>query len=350
MDRITINGSTSYDVVIEQNILNNVGTLLNSELGGNKALIVTDSNVAALYLDKVSNSLRAAGYAIESQVFTPGEETKNIDNYVSLLNFLSENEFVSVDLIIALGGGSVGDLAGFVASTYKRGTKFVQIPTTLLACVDSSVGGKSAINLPTGKNQVGTIKNPSIVICDPELIHTLSKDALLDGYAEIIKYGILDGYEIIDLLRESKLSNDYTSVISKAINIKKFYIEKDEFDANSRQFLNLGHLIGHAIEAASDYEISHGKAVAIGLVFESKCCTAPGLCENDTATEIMSLVNEFGFKSNRTFTLDELFPYILRDKRIRDDQIDIIVSYSVGNCELHKLPASELFDYLKAGL
>lgn len=160
----------------------------------------------------------------------------------------------------------------------------------------------------------------------------------------------MQGYEIIDLLRKAKSSHDYTAVISKAINIKKLYIEEDELDACSRQFLNLGHLVGHAIEAASGYSISHGKAVAMGLVVESKCCTLPGLCENDTALEIKTLVKEFGFTSSCKYSLNELLPYILRDKRIHNNELNIIVSFSVGNCELHKMPISELFDFLSRGL
>lgn len=350
MDKITINGSTSYNVLIERNILDNVGNILREELGGNKALVVTDTHVAALYLGEVSDSLGEAGYNVTSLKLSPGEETKNIDNYVLLLNTLSENEFSTSDLIIALGGGTIGDLAGFVASTYKRGMKFVQLPTTLLACVDSSIGGKSAINLVAGKNQVGTIRNPSIVFCDPNVVSSLSKDALLEGYAEIIKYGILNGSEIIDLLRIAAISKDYSEVIAKAISIKKSYVEEDECDSNSRQFLNLGHLVGHAIEAASNYSISHGKAVALGLIIESKCCSLSGLCEMSSYLKISSIVREFGFDDANHYGLHELLPYMLRDKRIRDGKIDIVVPASIGNCILRKLPVSDIEDFLRLGL
>ena len=346
MDRITINGSTSYDVIIEQNILSDVGSILCDELSGNKAIVISDSNVAALYLGIVSDSLREAGYEVSSLTLTPGEETKNIDNYVMILNLLADHRFAKSDLIIALGGGSIGDLAGFVAATYKRGTKFVQIPTTLLAAVDSSIGGKSAVNLPAGKNQVGTIKNPSIVICDPEVIHTLSHDALLDGYAEIIKYGILDGIDIIELLRDATSTDDYSKVIAKAIYVKRSYVEKDENDADSRQFLNLGHLIGHAIEAASDYSISHGKAVATGLALESKCCALFDLCDMNVHLEIVKIIQDFGFDTSINYAADDLLPYLLHDKRIREDKIRIVVPISFGNCEFHELQASDLSKYI----
>lgn len=350
MDKITINGSTSYNVLIERNILDNVGNILREELGGNKALVVTDKHVAALYLGEVSDSLREASYDVTSLTLSPGEETKNIDNYVLLLNTLSENEFSTSDLIIALGGGTIGDLVGFAASTYKRGMKCVQIPTTLLSCVDSSIGGKSAINLVAGKNQVGTIRNPSIVFCDPNVISSLSKESLLEGYAEIVKYGILDGLEIVNLLREAIELKDYSMVIAKAISIKKSYVEEDECDSNSRQFLNLGHLVGHAIEAASGYSLSHGKAVALGLVIESKCCALSGLCEMSSYLEISSIVHEFGFDDINQYGPKELLTYIHRDKRIRDDKIDIIVPSKIGNCILRKFPSSELEDFLRLGL
>ena len=350
MDRININGSTSYDVIIEHNILDKCGDLLREELAGSKSLIVTDSNVAVLYLGKVSDSLRQAGYETSSIVLSAGEETKNVDNYTFLLNVLSEREFSSTDLIIALGGGVIGDLVGFVAATFKRGTKFVQIPTTLLAAVDSSIGGKTAINLINGKNQVGIIRNPSIVICDPSVIATLSDSALHEAYAEIIKYGVLSGSEIINSLRRSISDGDYSDVIFRSVSIKKDIVEMDESDQDLRQYLNLGHLIGHAIEASSDYTIPHGYAIAEGLFYESKCCALAGYCKMNSHLAISDILREFGFDNFKRYSYDDLAPFLVQDKRIRDNSISIIVPESIGSCRMQSIDFSNLEAFIRLGL
>lgn len=342
MDIITINGSTSYDVYVEHGILGRMGELLRDNLGGEKALIVSDSNVAALYLGMVSDSLKEAGYDISTIVLASGEQTKSIDNYSFLLNLLSERDFHKTDLLVALGGGVIGDLVGFVSSTFKRGMRCVQVPTSLLAAVDSSVGGKTAINLPTAKNQVGTICNPAVVICDPDTINSLPHEELLNGYAEIIKYGVLSGIEIIDSLRLAIDSQDYQDVIVKSVTIKRDVVEMDEGDNDFRQFLNLGHLIGHAIEAYTDYEISHGAAVATGLAMETRCCALAGYTEMSTYLAISALLQEFGFDISDRYSSSELMPFIHRDKRIRDGIIQLIVPESIGSCVMRELPASEL--------
>lgn len=350
MDRITVNGSTSYDVIVEHGILDRVGEILRDEFEGEKALIITDSNVAALYLGNVSDSLREAGYETSSIVLSPGEQTKNIDNYFFLLNTLSEREFVKTDIIIALGGGMVGDLAGFVASTYKRGMRIAMLPTSLIAAVDSSVGGKTAVNLPSAKNQVGIIRNPSIVLCDPDVILSLSDDELHNGYAEIIKYGILNGPDIIESLRQARESSDYLDVIVKSVSIKRNVVEMDESDMDFRQFLNLGHMIGHAIEADSDYIIPHGAAVATGLALEAKCCALAGFTEMSTYLDISALLEEFDFVISEKYSSADLLPYILRDKRIRDGEIQILVPNKIGECVMRSLPANRIEDFIKLGL
>ena len=224
MDRIKVNGSTSYDVVIERGILGRTGDLLLDEIGGDKALIVSDTNVGSLYMNTVADSLRDAGYEVNTIALAPGEQSKSLENYEFLLGYLADHEYAGTDIAVALGGGMIGDLVGFTASTYKRGMKCVQIPTSLLAAVDSSVGGKTAVNLPSGKNQVGTIRNPAIVICDPEVLSTLSDEALHEGYAEIIKYGILRGCDIIDALRAAVSGPspaDFSEVIRLSVTVNE---------------------------------------------------------------------------------------------------------------------------------
>lgn len=350
MDNITINGSTSYDVYVEHGIIGRMGELLRDEFSGEKALVVSDSNVAALYLSNVSESLREAGYETSTIVLAAGEQTKSIDNYVFLQNLLSEREFAKTDILIALGGGVIGDLVGFAASTYKRGIRCVQVPTSLLAAVDSSVGGKTAINLPSAKNQVGIIRNPAVVICDPDVMTSLPQSELRNGYAEIIKYGILNGEDIIEDLRLALQSQDYQDVIVKSVSIKRDIVEMDEGDNDFRQFLNLGHLIGHAIEANSDYAITHGTAVAMGLALEAKCCSLSGYAEMGTYLAISALLEEFNFETSCIYSWSDLMPYILRDKRIRDGKIQILVPEHIGNCVMRELPVSKLESFIRLGL
>ncbi|NLY87334.1 MAG: 3-dehydroquinate synthase [Clostridiales bacterium] len=347
MNKITIHGSSSYEVIIQQDILSLAGELLSNKIGGEKALIVTDANVGGLYLNTLADSLREVGYEIVDIVLPAGELSKDVENYIFLLEVLAKSEFSSSDIIIALGGGVIGDLAGFVASTYRRGTQFVQIPTTLLAAVDSSIGGKNAINLPTAKNQVGTIRNPSLVICDPAVMATLSNNSKLDGYAEILKYGILSGNEIINSLRQAIIYNDYSDVISHSIRIKKSIIEMDENDQSFRQYLNLGHLIGHAIEAYSDYHISHGIAVSYGLALETRACAFAGYTSLRTYNAITDLLREFDFDIEEPYRFEDLIPYIMRDKRIRSGVIQILVPIDIGECIMRPLKVIHLSEFIK---
>lgn len=350
MEKITVNGSTSYDVLIERGILDRVGQLVRDEFAGNKALIVTDSNVAALYLDTVADSFKAAEYETFNFALEPGDASKSMDSYNKVLSVLAENEFCGTDIVVALGGGMVGDLAGFASATFKRGMHCVMIPTSLLAAVDASVGGKTAINLPSGKNQVGVIRNPSIVICDPNTMATLSDEALHEGYAEVIKYGILTGERIIRSLRAATKTGDYSEVIRLSVAIKKSVVEKDEDDHKMRQFLNLGHLVGHAIEAFRGYEISHGQAVAQGLDIESHCAALGGFIDVSTDMEIAALLEEFGFDTSDQYSLADLQPYLLRDKRIRDGKINIIIPKAIGNCLMVEADVNKLLSYIEAGL
>ena len=350
MEKITVNGSTSYNIVVEHDILGRVGELMRDKFASEKALIVTDSNVAPLYLNTVDASCKDADYETYSLVITPGDSSKSIDIYVNILQFLADHQFATTDIIIGLGGGMITDLVGFVASTYKRSMKCVLMPTTLLAMVDAAIGGKTAINLSNGKNLVGTIHNPSIVLCDPNTILTLSEDSLQEGYAEIIKYGILTGYEVIDMLKDAAYSKDYYDVICISIAIKRDVVEMDESDSTVRQFLNLGHLVGHAIEAANNYSISHGKAVADGLVIEARAAAMSGFISMLPYLEIVSILKEFKFDTTHSYNIDELAPYLVEDKRIHGGEINIILPVAIGNCVMQSMDSSELVDYVRRGL
>lgn len=350
MEKISVKGSTSYDVIVEYNILDRVGALIRDKFAGKKALVVTDSNVAPLYLNTVSASLKNADYETYSIIIAPGDTSKNIDTYVNLLQFLANHAFGASDAIVALGGGMVGDLVGFVAATYKRGMKCILMPTTLLAMVDASIGGKTAVNMISGKNQVGIIRNPSIVLCDPNTLTSLSKECLKEGYAEIIKYGILTGPDVIDMLRTAVERNNYYDIICISIAIKRDVVVADEGDKSLRQFLNLGHLVGHAIEALNNYSISHGQAVAQGLAIEARAAAMSGYTGMGTYLEIASILKEFHFDINHPYDIAALEPYLVTDKRINNGKINVIVPVAIGECVMKEMDCAELTGYLKRGL
>lgn len=350
MKKLVVNGSTSYNILIESGLISRSGEIMREHLDGRKVMIVSDSKVASLYLARVAQSVRSAGYELFDITVASGEDSKSLDNYSFLINTLSKFEFASTDIIVALGGGVVGDLVGFVAATYKRGLKFVQMPTSLLACVDSSVGGKNAINLETGKNQVGTIRNPSIVICDPDTILSLDKNSLMDGYAEIIKYAILRGKFVIDSLRECIRNENYADIIQISLDIKRDIVEMDESDSSIRQFLNFGHMIGHALEVYSDYSISHGNAVAIGMAIETKAAALSGYTLLSVYSDIASLISEFGFETECDCHINDLILYIHNDKRIRNGNFNLIIPKQIGECVMREISEGNIYDYFYPAL
>ena len=259
MKTITVNTAKSYPVFIGDNILQNVGSISLTVQPVCKAAIISDNNVLSLYGSTVVSSFKGAGYDVCHYAIPAGEESKSVHTYFEILNFLAEQHLTRTDVIIALGGGVVGDIAGFAAATYLRGIPYIQIPTSLLAMVDSSVGGKTAIDLPVGKNLIGAFYQPLCVICDYSLLRTLPPHIFCDGCAEIIKYSILYDPELFRHLQTHSINFDSNYVIGRCIELKGNVVSEDEFDTSIRQKLNLGHTLGHSIETLSNYNISHGK-------------------------------------------------------------------------------------------
>jgi 3-dehydroquinate synthase len=250
------------------------------------------------------------------------------------------------DLIVALGGGVVGDLSGFTAATYLRGIRYVQIPTTYLAAVDSSVGGKTGINLLTGKNLAGAFWQPSMVICDYKTFDTLESAELLNGAAEAIKSGMIMEAGLIDKV----LAHDYEHVIGRCISIKKSIVEADERDTGMRQLLNFGHTVGHSLEKLSAYKISHGHAVARGMVVESRAAFRMGLTEFDASPYLKETLEQCGFDLSIPFPVEDILRYALNDKKISGDSIAMVIPEAVGKCRLQKIPLSELGQFLALGM
>ena len=344
MKTVTVNASKTYDIHIGSGLLSQLGEHLTALVGAKKVCIVSDTNVFPLYGEAAEANLRAAGMDGISFVFPAGEESKNSQTWLELLNFLAENRLTRTDIIVALGGGVVGDLAGFAAATYLRGIRYVQIPTTLLAAVDSSVGGKTAIDLPAGKNLCGAFCQPSLVLCDTDTLNTLPEDVFRDGCAEVIKYSVLYDPQLFETLSQTGIKFDREQVIARCVQWKRNVVIEDEFDTGARMKLNLGHTIGHGIESCSSFTISHGKAVAIGMAMVSR---ASG-CKD--APRIIDILNKFGLPTATEYSAQQLLPFLLSDKKRSGGTVNLIVPQSIGCCRIVPTPTEELQSFIEAGL
>lgn len=350
MKKITVNTSEKYDIIIDNGILDKTGEYIKSVLNPVNAVIITDDIVDKLYSDIVQNSIENQGINTFKFVIKNGEESKNGENFLKICDFLAENRITRSDIIVALGGGVVGDLAGFTASAYLRGIDFIQIPTTLLAAVDSSVGGKTAIDITNGKNLVGAFHQPRLVICDYSVLDTLSDDIFSQGCAEVIKYAVIGNTELFSHLNKYALDFDREYVISECVTMKKNIVEKDEFDKGERQLLNLGHTIGHSIELQSNFSISHGEAVAIGMCIISKSAYNKGLCSEMTFEDIKKLVEKFNLPTATDISALQLYNIALNDKKRFGDYLNLIIPYSIGKSEILKIKTEELLSYIEDGI
>jgi len=348
MRSVTINASKDYDVLVGAGLLKQSGEIIASACGGEAAFLLTDDVVNNYYGDVAEQSLRAAGYITSRFVFPHGEKSKNIDTYIALLRALSEANITRSDVVVALGGGVTGDLGGFSAATYLRGTRFAQIPTSLLAMVDSSVGGKTAIDLPTGKNQVGAFYQPDIVICDVDVIRALPNDIFLDGCAEIIKHGIILSAELFELLKQP-IHPQLEDVIVRNIVIKRDIVVADERDAGIRRILNFGHTIGHGIEKLSGYTISHGKAVAIGMAVASLGSFRLGICNEDCYLEIIDMIKRFHLPNTTNLPPDELTQAAFYDKKRSGQHISLILPEKIGKCLIKSFSLADLASFIRLG-
>ena len=350
MTTIEVNASKHYAVEIGSGLLPGLGPRIAALGGAKKVCIVSDSNVWRLYGAAADASLYAAGLETCAFVFPAGESSKNGATYLELLNFLAENRLSRSDILIALGGGVVGDLTGFAAATYQRGIRFVQVPTTVLAAVDSSVGGKTAIDLPAGKNLAGAFCQPSLVLCDVDCLMTLPDDIFRDGCAEIIKTAVLFDEPLFMELVRSGLNFDREAVIAACVAHKRDIVNADEFDRGQRNLLNLGHTFGHAVETLSDFTLSHGRAVAIGTAMAARAAVSMGLTDQGTATRIMWLLERFGLPIFTHHSAEALADAALSDKKRTGDTVKLILPKSVGECLISPVPVSELKSIIQAGL
>ncbi|MDE6004253.1 MAG: 3-dehydroquinate synthase [Oscillospiraceae bacterium] len=335
MQKIHVPVRNAYDVIIERGILQKCGTLIQElELTNAKHfVIITDDNVDKFYADIVLKSLQENGFRAEKFVFPHGEGSKNAETLLKIYAFLCEHEVTRGDCLIALGGGVVGDITGFAAATFLRGLPYIQIPTSLLAQVDSSVGGKTAIDLPEGKNLVGAFKQPLAVFCDSDTLQTLPEEFLIDGMGEVIKYGMIADAELFDILCQydlQSIKNHFDEIIPACIKIKRDVVAEDELDNGLRMILNFGHTLGHAIEAYYHYETyTHGCAVAVGMCLMTKYCG-----NSDEYQKLKSCVERYGLPTEVPVAINKLVALCGNDKKRSGSDLRYIVCSPIGTARI----------------
>ena len=343
--KITVSASRNYDVVVGHDLLAHTAEYIQPLLSPATAVIVADDQVGALYGDSVAASLEDAGIRVLRFTFPHGEASKSAEVLFELLEFMAENAVTRSDLIVALGGGVTGDLTGFAASIYLRGTPFIQIPTTLLAAVDSSVGGKTAVNLRAGKNLAGSFNQPRLVLCDIDTLTTLPAHEFASGMAEVIKYGVLSDAQLFSLLEQEDAHDHLEEIICRCVASKRDLVMADEFDTGARQLLNLGHTLAHAIEKLSDFSIGHGHAVAIGLAAVARCAFATGLAEENMTDRICQVLGKYDLPTTCEYTTEDLCHMILRDKKRSGQTINLVIPRRIGDTYLYPMDVDRLADF-----
>lgn len=323
-----------YNIHIENGLLDSIGEYVKSYYKGQRISIITDTNVSKIYKDKVTSGLESAGYQTQCYVVEPGEGSKSFTTYEQISEELASTGHQRTDLILALGGGVVGDLAGFIASSFMRGVPFIQVPTSLLAQIDSSVGGKTGINIKAGKNLVGAIYQPKAVLIDPATLDTLPKKYLRDGIGEAIKYGFIDRPDLLEIFEDQSSSVDAFEAVLNAreeiIRIccesKRDFVIEDERDFGKRMILNFGHTIGHAIERVHDYKTyTHGEAVAMGMYYILSVSEKYGISEEGLLERITELLRKYDLLNhNMKSDPDIWIDIIAKDKKNLNSKLNVI--------------------------
>ena len=350
MKTLRVNAGKGYNVKIGKGILSQCGEEISAVLGPCSVGVVTDNNVAGLYLEKCVRSLSDAGFKTSTFTFLDGEGSKNLSTLSDILEFLASVGLTRADAVVALGGGVVGDMAGFAAGCYMRGVRFVQLPTTLLAAVDSSVGGKTAVDLKAGKNLAGLFYQPSLVLCDTGCLDTLPEEEYRCGLAEALKTGVLAGEKLFHVFEEGTAREHLEEIIGQCVEYKAGVVERDEKEQGERKLLNLGHTVGHAIELCSDYRDLHGFAVAAGLAIIARASARRGWCSLAAAHRIEAALKENGLPTTTDFSPDALAKAALSDKKRAGSTVTLAIPSEIGACTLRSLNVNELEELITAGL
>ncbi len=347
--------SRAYNVHVGTGILGEVGALVREAAGGKMAAVVSDSNVAPLYAKRVQDSLERAGYVVATIVFPAGEKNKRFGTLERILEGLADAELSRDDVVVALGGGVTGDMAGLAAALYLRGIQVAQVPTSLLAMVDSSVGGKTAVDLSVGKNLAGAFFQPSVVIADVECLHSLSHELLTDSCGEVVKHGVLADPALFNQLCEHPINAPGYSdaqlahVVARNVEIKRDVVNADERERGLRQTLNLGHTLGHAIEAASNYELGHGSSVAAGLCCVARAAQELGWAEEGVAERIEQACIAHGLPTDTALPTDVVMRYATHDKKRHGNTVNLVVPRRIGEVTIRTLTLDELNEVVRLG-
>ena len=336
-------GQRSYQILVGSGLLAEAGRHIAAVLPPGRALIITDDSVAGIYLDPVARSLSAAGFAVSSATVPAGEQSKSFDQLARLCDECFRAGLERRSLIVALGGGVIGDLAGFVAATYLRGIPFVQAPTTLLAQVDSSIGGKTGINLPGGKNLVGAFHQPALVLADVAALATLDDRQFSSGLAEVVKHAMIRDAALFDLLEADAaklLSRDPATlekIVARNCGVKAAVVCADEREAGLRSILNYGHTVGHAVESVASYGVyTHGDAVALGLAAAAAIARSRGFIDDAVVVRQNKLLERFGLptKLRRPLDTDALLEAMRHDKKVLSGRLRFVLPVAIGETRL----------------
>lgn len=346
MKTIHVSTGRSYDILIGHGIIERAGGLIRPLTKAIRAAVVSDTNVAPIYAQGVISSLEKSGFDTSLFVFEAGEASKRLSTVEKIYSHLFDNNLTRTDIIVALGGGVTGDMAGFAAATYLRGIDFVQIPTSLLAQVDSSVGGKTAVDLPTGKNLVGAFWQPRLVIIDPDTLTTLPEKFFRDGLGEVVKYGCIRSLPLFERLERENARDIIDDVISECVSIKRDVVEHDERDTGERAILNFGHTLGHALEKLHGYEgLTHGEAVAAGAAILTRISESHGITEPGTAQRLEALLEKYGLTTGSELPLADIISATRGDKKSTGRGINFVFLDRLGSCFIRKIESADMPEF-----
>ncbi len=348
MQKITAKTSKIYDIIIDAGLLCECGRCIADVIHPCKAMIVSDTNVAPIYMGRVKASLEKSGFETFDFVFPAGEKSKTYATVYDILTAMADAKLTRNDIVVALGGGVVGDLSGFASAVYMRGIRFVQLPTSLLADIDSSVGGKTGCDMPCGKNLIGAFHQPELVLIDTLALKTLPEKYFNDGMGEAIKYGVIRSKRLFDDIAQRSKDERLDDLISECVDIKCEIVERDETECGERKLLNFGHTLGHAIEKYYGFDkYSHGEAVAIGMVMISAAAARNGFCDKTVSEDIAAVCKKYSLPTECDAPLKELIKVCFNDKKRTNGGIDLIVPERIGKCIIRNVADDQLYDRLK---
>lgn len=345
MKTIRVNASKTYDIILGKGLYKDLSSYISKVIKGKKIVIVTDSNVNSLYGKVVKENLTKSGFEVYIFEFLAGEKSKNTKTYLEIISYIAKHSLQRNDCLIALGGGVVGDITGFAASTYMRGIKYIQLPTTLLSIIDSSVGGKTGVDLDEGKNLLGTFYQPDLVVADLDVLKTLPSQEIKNGKGELIKYGILTGGELWKLIENKENPLDNERMLELCINYKRDIVEKDENEQSIRKLLNLGHTAGHAVEKLSNFTLPHGECVALGIAISARSAKTRKELEDSSYNKIMAVLNNENMPISTDIKADLIVEAALNDKKRQGDFLTMVVIADIGKCVLENVPIKNLREY-----